>query len=217
MTKNSGAFITSRWKDCRRDTKGTDKLRAGKQPFGFRLSPGDHDDAALGDEISFPISIGIVTDLCSGRNDIMLVDNGPSNSAASSYLYPVHDHRVLNSAVAVDSDVGPYDATPNHAPADDGAVSCDGIVRFPSAPFLIKDKLCRRIVISCRANRPAPVVEVKGGINGAKIHVCLKVGFNCAHVSPVAGLFPLKYSRDRTQNCNYRFFPYIARFEGICL
>src|SRR3989304_4406763 len=154
-------------------------------PFGHRrvtLEPdrgsgkpgffaGDHDDPCLCHEVALPVLFGVIADLCPPWDDHIFVDDRPPNPAASSDLHQVHDDRAIDLAKAVDANVTPDNRVPDHAPADDRSFGHDRVKGHPSPPLLIKDKLRGRIAVADGPNRPVPVVEIEGGVDGAQGHV----------------------------------------------
>src|SRR3990172_4463234 len=175
-------------------------------PFGHRrvaLEPdrgsgkpgfftGNHDDPCLCHEITLPVLFGVIADLCPRWNDHIFVDDRPPNPAASSDLHQVHDDRAIDLAKAVDANVTPDNRGPDHAPADDGPFGHDRVKGHPSPSLFIKDELCGRISVADGPNRPVPVVEIEGGVDGAQVHVRLVVGFDRSHIPPVALLLPFQ-------------------------
>src|SRR3990170_4940454 len=139
-----------------------------------------------------PVLFGVIADLCPRWNDHIFVDDRPPNPAASSDLHQVHDDRAIDLAKAVDANVTPDNRGPDHAPADDGPFGHDRVKGHPSPPLLIKYKLRGRISVADGPNRPVPVVEIEGGVDGAQVHVRLVVGFDRSHIPPVALLFPFQ-------------------------
>ena len=80
------------------------------------------------------------------------------------------------------------------ASGDNASSRNNGIQRHAfssSFEFISEDKFGRRILALIGADRPGLVVEIEEGVDGDEIHVGLKVGVQCADVTPVFHLFPI--------------------------
>src|SRR3990172_2991528 len=89
-----------------------------------RRSGYDH-DPAFGYEVSATILLDIVADLRSRQNDIGFVDDGLPYAAAPPYLSPIHNDRVFDEGVAVNSNVPADDRLTDQAAADNRAFADD--------------------------------------------------------------------------------------------
>src|SRR5262249_16396794 len=117
-----------------------------------------------------------------------------ANLAPAADFHPVHDHRVFDLAVAVNSHVSSNHAVVHMTAADDRSFRNHRVDRHSLAIAPIEDKLRWWVSVPDRAQRPTPVVKIEGRIDGAKIHARFIIGIDGSEITPVARLFALRWN-----------------------
>src|SRR5215471_2061953 len=105
------------------------QLMTGHNPAGFSFSPRQHHDSTVGDKITRAILLQIVTDLSARRNEVAFINDGPADPAAPANFHPIHDHRVFNLAVTVNSNIPANDAVSHYAAANNRSLGDDRVHR----------------------------------------------------------------------------------------
>src|SRR5215472_3300811 len=178
-----GTYLAQRFDAGKRLFAG--EVVDGDGIFEQRVVTGDDGDAAVGDEITLTVGLGVEAYGGAFRNVDVAVNDGAADAAVAADIDVREQDAGVDLAVGVDAHVGRDHAVAYGAAGDDAAGGDDRIERRPRAARFGKHEFGRRVLPLVGANRPVGVVEVEHRRHRDDVHVGIVERFERADVAPV--------------------------------